>query len=682
VNAPQQVNAPIDPTAWGAVPVDVNFNEVWGDAPKALPPAQNQPTQFAPEIDRILAREAPNNRSARVEQQIRRMEADGANPAADAIVQGLTYGLSDELGAALQALRGAGNYGDILDAERERINRAKQDNPITATALEVAGAIANPISRTAWAAQAPTRLARLGRGAAEAGILGGIYGFNQGEDGFENRLKQGATSGVVSAAVGGPLNAVLPKARPTGSTRADAQAAENLGVEVPTFVMSDNRGVNALGQAARQIPVLGGKIDDRLAAATEQLQGATNRVAGDLAGVSGAVPDRNTIGTAARRALEKGVDAADARADAAFNSLRGAINADAPVPVPNQALAVLDDIVAKRNAAGDTGVSIDGLQKVVELLTRPEGATFNGLQRARSDLAKAIKFDQRNGGFNQGDLKRAYEALTEAMENAVRMTAKSDPDRAVSQLAKANEGFAKTLGETRDITRFLSQGSDERIVDRIISYAAAGPGKGDLQKLGQLRAGMTQDEWNGIAGYTLHRMGLNQAGEFSPQIFATNFGRMSEQGRNLLFGKAGTQTRGALEDIAAVAKRLADSQKAANFSNTGRGVMTSLGLVGAGYSFSDPIGAVSNAIKLAAVGVPVVALLSRPATASSMARWSQAYERVIRQPTAATIKTFDQASRNLSNTVGSQLGIPQGADALFRQLQGAVRAPAEDQRGQ
>ncbi len=668
-------------------PQRVPADQLWGDLPKTPGPAVNQRnTPLEAEVANVLAREAQSQdprqaKNARVEQHIRRIEDESINPAADVFMQGLTYGLSDELGAALQKLRGAGNYEDLLDAERERLKRIKKDSPVLSTATEIAGAIANPISRTAWAAQAPTRMARLGKGAIEAGVLGGVYGFNQGEGGFENRATQGITSGVVSALFGGPLNAALPKASVPGAGQAAAQSADNLGVEVPRFVMSDNRGINALGQAARQIPILGGKIDDRLTTATTQLETAANKTAGDLAGVSGA-PNRDTIGANARTSLQKGIDAADAKADAAYGALRGSINADAPVPVPNAVISTLDDIVKSRNAAGETGVSIDGLQKVVELVTRPEGATFNGLQRARSDLAKAIKFDRRNGGFNQGDLKKAYEALTDTMENVVRATAKGDPDRAAALLTQANQNFAKAVGETRDLSRFLSQGSDERIVDRIISYAAAGPGKGDLQKLGSLRSTMGSDEWNAIAGYSLNRMGLNQAGEFSSQILATNYGRMSEAGRNLLFGKAGTNTRQAVDDIFNVAKRLADSQKAANFSNSGRALLTGAGLVGAGYTVADPLNAAANALKLAAIGVPVVAFLSKPATAFSMARWSTAYERLVTQPTRATLNAFNVASRNLSNTIGSQFGVQNKVGELMRNLSGSVNATAEDQRGQ
>ena len=103
-------NVANDPTAWGARKLPPgNFDQMWGNTSKVLPPAVNQPTPLAPEINNILAREAPTNRGARVEQHIRRLDELKPDATADVAMQGITYGLSDELGAAIQALIGKGS---------------------------------------------------------------------------------------------------------------------------------------------------------------------------------------------------------------------------------------------------------------------------------------------------------------------------------------------------------------------------------------------------------------------------------------------------------------------------------------------------------------------------------------------------------------------------------------------
>jgi hypothetical protein len=118
----------------------------------------------------------------------------------------------------------------------------------------------------------------------------------------------------------------------------------------------------------------------------------------------------------------------------------------------------------------------------------------------------------------------------------------------------------------------------------------------------------------------------------------------------------------------------------ANSSNTGRAALLGLGLGGTAYTLSDPLGALQDGLKTAAVGVPLVLLLTRPSTAASVARWSSAYENLVRKPTTAALATFSVASRNLGRSVSEATGTKIDPSAFLKSLQGPVAGRAQDEQ--
>lgn len=658
---------------------NASFSDVWGNTSNAVPAAQNQPTQFAPEVDRILAREAPNNRQARVEQHVRRLEADGANPAADSIVQGLTYGLSDELGAALQALRGAGNYGEILDAERERINRARQDSPVTSTALEVFGAVANPISRGLGAANAATRGERFARGALEAGALGGLYGFNQGQDGFENRISNAATSAIVAAPIGGAINAALPAVRAAATQTKGSQvaeAAERLGVDLPRAVTTDNRAVQQIGKGVTNIPIAGLPLRNASERAIGQLDEASARV---QQGFGNSSPSE--AGDIVKSGLERFIgETTRNKATALYNKVDNLINPNVTTPLANtQRLAL--DILARRSNAGIAQES-DAVRRISEAVSRPQGLNYNGVKDLRSWIGETLDTGILPADLSKAELKQIYGALTKDLEASVQ---NAGGNQASAAWRRANNYYDAVSKRREELMRVVGAKSDEAVFNRILS--AANQKSGDQALLAKVRRSLPADEWNEVASAVITRMGRDpkfvttpgtattQTG-FSPDRFMSAYGELSPAGRALLFRSTGrNDLASALDDIATVSQRFKQLNTFANPSGTGQQLTSVAGITGL---VTSPISTLSVAIPSAVMSWA----LSRPQSAQSIARWSNAYYNAVAKPTRTTMQAFDQATRRFADDIGRQLGVPQHAEALFRQLQGAVRAPAEDQRGQ
>lgn len=124
---------------------------------------------------------------------------------AGGFAQGGTFGLSDEITAALQSLRPNLSYDQALAIERGRLDAARATHPVAAYGGEVAGAIAAPGS---VASSAPTAVGRVAAGAGMGAVQGGIYGFGTGEGGFVDRAKNGALGATTGAVVGGALPAL------------------------------------------------------------------------------------------------------------------------------------------------------------------------------------------------------------------------------------------------------------------------------------------------------------------------------------------------------------------------------------------------------------------------------------------------------------------------------------------
>jgi hypothetical protein len=157
----------------------------------------------------------------------------------DAAISGATAGFADEASAAARApvdmlTRGEGfdeAYQHNLAAERDRLEQYRKANPVAATAAEVAGGFAVPISKAA--------------GAIKSGFAqGAAFGAGNSEGDIIERASDAAVGGLASGALGGlvagagrVLSGKAPSAAPSiGELKAAASKGYNSdavrGVEV------------------------------------------------------------------------------------------------------------------------------------------------------------------------------------------------------------------------------------------------------------------------------------------------------------------------------------------------------------------------------------------------------------------------------------------------------------------
>lgn len=146
-------------------------------------------------------------------------------------LQGLTLGGGDEIVAAGASMLGPNSYDYELRRERQRLSQGRENNPGTAIASELAGAVALPIKSAATAAKAGTRVLQ----AATQGMgLGAIYGALSGEGGAEERAKSAAASGAVGFGLGGALQGATEGIGKAISTIAQRGANAQMVKDAPT----------------------------------------------------------------------------------------------------------------------------------------------------------------------------------------------------------------------------------------------------------------------------------------------------------------------------------------------------------------------------------------------------------------------------------------------------------------
>jgi len=193
-------------------------------------------------------------------------QANAAAPIGDntqrAIINGMTFGFGDEFNAGVRSLvqgipgmRGSDRtfserYNENVAMERARNRAFQQDNPVTATAAELAGGIIGPGLALAPAQAGAGLMARLlrsggSRGVVAGGTAGGLAGFGEGEGGLGNRAENAASGAGLGAALGGTLGAGVSLAGKVGG-----RVLDGIGLRNPE-IAGDRQMLRALERGGR-----------------------------------------------------------------------------------------------------------------------------------------------------------------------------------------------------------------------------------------------------------------------------------------------------------------------------------------------------------------------------------------------------------------------------------------------
>lgn len=435
-----------------------------------------------------------------------------------------------------------------------------------------------------------------------------------------------------------------------------ANAAQRLSesggpVTVPKAVATDSMALQRAAAATRNIPLAG----DPLVKSAERTVAQLGDKAGEIAeGYGGA--NVAGAGETARDAIKNYVTGESAATSKKFyDRVEGLIKPGVKTDLSTTRQAA-QSILDRRSNAAITEAS-GAVKKIEEAITAPGGLNYQGIKDLRSYIGDL----KENASILPSDisgkeLDRIYSALTTDLKQAV--TNAGGPE-ASSAFARANRHYALLSDRREALAKIVGKDGNapaEQVFERLVSMASSS-GRADISKLAQARKAIGEADWNEFASGVIGRMGRDtanfsgperlQSDNFSPQRFLTAYGKLSEEGKSVMFRSGGkTELAERLDDIARISTRFKELQKFANPSGTGQTVAGGSLVAGLMTAPLTTIGTVLG-------GRVMAYALSRPATAASVAKVARAQEMLVRAPSPAKIVAFSLAARNLINTLGS-----------------------------
>jgi len=438
-------------------------------------------------------------------------------------------------------------------------------------------------------------------GEGVSALTGGRYSQAQGEKDMDTALMAAMPGKSAPAAVSALAKA--PKVSPMAEKVA---AFEKAGVR-PTLAATMPGG-GALAKVAAETPLVGARTRGALQASINDTEKAAQTVAGKYgqpaprgatgeavqAGVQG-FNERfsaraNKLYDQAFNEIEQGQSAAVSSAKSAAD-LRNARMANfqakpAPVIEPEQTRATLGALGGRVNASPLSKIITDPrVSSIAGALESGKGELrFGDLRALRTWVREAQRNPELRQGIDQAGLQRMEGALSaDITSNAERLAG----PQAARRLKQADNFYR--LGSQRiegALQTFVGKGAGapkagEATYDLILR-AASDRGGADTARLGALKKSLQPREWGEIAATTIDRMGAPTAGAaedatFSVNRFTTNYAGLSDQGRDLLFGKGALRQE--LDNLNRVAGMQKGVEKAANTSNTA--TATRAGVMGA-----------------------------------------------------------------------------------------------------
>lgn len=247
----------------------------------------------------------------------------------------------------------------------------------------------------------------------------------------------------------------------------------------------------------------------------------------------------------------------------------------------------------------------------------------------------------------------------------------------VSDVAKATKPQAMEVGpgpmqELANAVLGRGGKTDEALFSAIDAYAKSG-GRADVKTLATIIRNLPQQDRGDLAGAMIRNLGVSpRTGQFSPDVFASQWKAYTPQAKAILFGNAGPQ-RQALDDIMIISERL--KQIGQRFGNPSGTAQNANFFALAGGVIAAPLTTLSSAVG----GAVAAKILASPAGASSASKWTKAYASLAVRPSAQTIAAYQTASRNLANTTQS-LGSNATVGDFMRALQSPAPSAAQDQQ--
>lgn len=384
---------------------------------------------------------------------------------------------------------------------------------------------------------------------------------------------------VTNPVVGGPVT----KAAQT------AGAFDRMNVQ-PTVPMVTEGRLAKVGQnVLLDTPGAGGAVEQNAARMVEQ----TASAAEDVAGMAGAAKTRDTAGAVVRSGVENfaKLDMNDpsipfsvavkspsrnvgfrGKASALYDKIDEFISAEISVGITN-AKSELKTFGEKFASAPKLGNVLEQplIKRISAALEDVDGLTYQELKDFRSAVGAELASPAILANPAQARLKTLYAALSKDM----RAAAESAGPEALKSFERANRFYNAGIKRIEDaLAPLLKSATDEALFEKVLSLAKD-KGRAGVAQLNQLKRSLTPDEFGEVVAVTIRQMGKPTAStanvlddtDFSPVSFISNYSKLSDKGKGVLFDGA---LRGPLDDLLTVAQKQTDLSRLKGHSGTPR----------------------------------------------------------------------------------------------------------------
>lgn len=435
---------------------------------------------------------------------------------------------------------------------------------------------------------------------------------------------------------------------PAGITKAPdlLGAAARQGVELP-------KAINApeVAAAVSKVPLVGRPIANAASRAIDQIdQAATKATQLPTGQIVGPEQAGETTRAAIKDYAAPKTGVLADRVNAAYDNVKASFTDPDVLHEPGNALQFASKLQQKYGKA-DLGWPKTITDQVLGPITKPGGLDYDSMKLVRTRVGEMIENPTLlPEGVSPNELKGLYGSLSEDLKDLV---TKAGGDPALAKFTRANT-YNRLVNERRaSLQRVLGPDSrsDEGLFGTILKMAGS-TNSADAKTLAVARKAVGEEGWRDVASAAVNKLGrrvTDQGAEtFTPANFARDYGKLSEAGKNTLFGSSGySSLRKALDDIdlisTKVGGRLQGLAHPAGIMHGGFGVVAALEALDSvkGVLAGDPKAAIAGAGTLAATA-PVAWWLASATNAEKAAKWLGMYKR-------------SQLS-NLNNTTQGALG--------------------------
>lgn len=548
------------------------------------------------------------------------------------------------------------NYGaNKLGYEGNLINPVKlatRFNPEDDTAKTTAGRYAGALGEQLGASVLPVG-GTVSRGAAlmpaVKNALSAAAGSSAaGQTAKEAGLGPGWQLGAALAgglAAPGAVNSALyrgPVDPRTAERTLAAQAAQQEGISVPKAAVAGSVEKPLAGRLA-SLPIVGAPLQN---AARTSLDQTGQRVA-DIADLYG-TGNRATAGAGVRDAIAEYIETGSA---APINRLYNRVDALVDDTVQNPLTETHKVVQRLLSVPSETAKAVNqrAVDVIADDLADPNGLTYSGIKQMRTTVASMLQDKLRpDAGTTYGPLKALYGSLTADLKNAVKNAGQPGATQAFEQANAMN-----ALAEARRDALYKIVGksggnSPEATFDNIINMARNTGKSANLEALTRARRSVDLQTWDDMSSAFVRRMGLNpKTGDFSPDRFLTEYGKLSPEGKQLLFNSTGRgDLSNSLDNLARVSQQFSEFYRMGNPSGTA-GATWLAGLFGGGYG----IGGLPTALPGVASMWGMSKYFASPANVDRMTRTLQARLAYVRNPNPSTEQRLALATSELAQNL-------------------------------